>query len=134
MEASHIMCELHQIPMFCGHRQYRYKFGTHVPQLQKKKKMTAREVVSKVCGLLGNVTADEVMSKSREYRIVVARQLVMWYIVKVLNLTLSEAGRMFGKSHATVSYAVRQVETILESNRNYDRRVCVAAKTLINEV
>ncbi len=92
-----------------------------------------RDTVERVCALLGNVTPDDIMGRSRVYRIAVARQLVMWHLVRNIGMTYMEAGEAMGKNHATVMYSVRQIENIIALGRAYDRKVCEAALQLKRE-
>ena len=94
------------------------------------KEIDINETVRKVCDLLGNVTPEEIMGKSRVYKIAVARQLVMWYMVECLGMSTNEVGAAIGKNHATVVYSVRQIENIIELGRAYDKKICDAAITL----
>ena len=95
--------------------------------------MTGREAAQKVAALVGNVTADEIMGRCRLYNIAVARQITMWYMVRVLGMGWTEAGKELNRGHATVIYGVRQAEIVIERNRSYDRRFHDAAMQLQRE-
>lgn len=95
--------------------------------------MTGREAAEKVAGLLGNITADDIMGRSRLYPVAVARQLVMWYLVRVLDFSANKAGEMLGRTHVTVGFGLQQIENIIELNRDYDRKIICAAATLLKE-
>lgn len=95
--------------------------------------MTGREAAEKVAGLLGNITADDIMGRSRLYPVAVARQLVMWYLVRVLGFSANKAGEMLGRTHVTIGFGLQQIENILELNRDYDRKIIAAAVALQEE-
>lgn len=97
--------------------------------------MTAEgyDAARKVAQKLRYVTVDEIMGKGRQYRIATARQLTMWYLVRVLGLTFSDAGRALGRHHATIQYGVHQADIIIERNRSYDRDFHNAAIALKEE-
>jgi chromosomal replication initiation ATPase DnaA len=95
--------------------------------------MEVRDVVKRICDELGNVTVDEVLSKSRVYRIAIARQLVMWYMVRCLRMTLSDVGRLLGKNHTTIGYGVEQIDIVIERNRSWDRKIHDVAEKLWDE-
>lgn len=90
------------------------------------------EAIARVCEVLGNVSAEEIRSKGRTFRVATARQLVMWYLYAVCKMSYSEIGRAMDKSHATVMYGVRQAEIMINSSRAYDRRIREAAEKLRN--
>lgn len=93
-------------------------------------KMIGRSAVERVCSLLGDVTPEDIMGRRRTYHVAVSRQLVMWYMVRCLGLSTTETGAAIGRHHATVVYASRQIDNILELGRTYDRRVIDAAMKL----
>lgn len=53
-------------------------------------------------------------TKSRLVNLVTGRGIAMWYLITYFNMTLSEAGAVFGKDHATALHARRRIDTILE--------------------
>lgn len=103
-----------------------YNTYTSITETMSDSKAIAH-AVERVCELLGNVTPEDILGKSRVYRIAVARQLAMWYMVRCLGLSTTEAGNAMGKNHTTVMYSARQIDNIIELGRAYDKRVCDAA-------
>lgn len=93
-------------------------------------KAVVHDAVQKVSLLLGDVTEEQIWSKARAYKVASARQLVMWYLVRVCNFGISETANAMGKHHATIIWGVRQAEIMIDSTRAYDRRIRDAAKRL----
>ena len=96
-------------------------------------RMLAHNAVERVCQLLGDVSTAQVWSLDRHYKVATARQLVMWYLVRVCRLGYSDAGKAMGKHHATIMWGVRQAEVMISSGRAYDRRIRDAARALTDE-
>lgn len=95
-------------------------------------KMMVYNAAERVSRLLGNVSTAQIMSRERTYKVASARQLVMWYLYAVCQMSYSDIGRAMDKSHATVMYGVRQAEIMINSSRAYDRRIREAAEKLRN--
>lgn len=97
--------------------------------------MMVHNAVERVCKLLGDVSTAEIMSKNRTDRVASARQLVSWYLCRVCKMGVTDIGRAMGKSHATISIAVRQAELIMERNHGKaDRRIVKASKKLLDGI
>ena len=68
--------------------------------------MMAKSMCEKMC-----VSYDEVCGSSRARRLVRARQIMMYVLKTVTNLSLTEIGNVCGgRDHATVVYALSQIE------------------------
>jgi chromosomal replication initiation ATPase DnaA len=59
---------------------------------------------------------NQIFAKIRKREVVEARMTVMWYRHDKLGMTLSKAAEPYGKDHATVVYAGRQIEALLHSD------------------
>ena len=57
-----------------------------------------------------------IMGQSRKADIVLARQVSMYIIRSITNLSLPEVGKFFGQHHTTVMHSVEKIETTLGSN------------------
>jgi chromosomal replication initiator protein len=66
-------------------------------------------MVKGMCAKLG-VAFDDVASATRTRAVVLARQKIMCALKASTNLTLSEIGRLVGRDHASVLYAMSQIE------------------------
>lgn len=56
------------------------------------------------------VSVEELCSKSRRKNVVLPRNLGMYFCRKMTDLPLKEIGRLFGRNHSTVLYAVNLIE------------------------
>lgn len=67
-------------------------------------------MVKSMCEKLG-VSYDEVCGNSRARRLTRARQMMMYVLKNSTNLSLTEIGNVCGgRDHATVVYAISQIE------------------------
>ena len=57
-----------------------------------------------------------IMGQSRKADIVLARQVSMYIIRSITNLSLPEVGKFFGQHHTTVMHSVEKIEKTLGSN------------------
>lgn len=74
--------------------------------------------VEQIFGIVSRATGiseKELMSKSRERRIVIPRQVFCWLAAKYTNQSLVEIGRFLGsKHHTTIMHSVQQVNDKIE--------------------
>ncbi len=57
-----------------------------------------------------------IMGQSRKADIVLARQVSMYIIRSITNLSLPEVGKFFGQHHTTVMHSVEKIEKALGTN------------------
>jgi len=82
--------------------------------LQKNK--TPIAMVRGMCEKLG-VSYEAICGSGRTRAIVLARQIMMVVLKNVTGLSLAEIGNMVGgRDHATVVYAIRQIEKLQKSD------------------
>lgn len=89
------------------------------------KTLNFNDLVSKVADYY-QLTAEDIKSESRKKEVSQARQLLMLIAKKEFNRTLERIGTYFGgKNHATVIYAIRNIEDKIKTDeyvsRDYER-------------
>ena len=62
-----------------------------------------------------SLTPEELKSQSRTRDTALARQIAMYLIRKLTNLSLKETGLIFGRDHTTVINAERKIISLLKS-------------------
>ena len=77
--------------------------------------MTEQTIIHHVSTLY-NIAPDRILTRSRYQPGCEARQLAM-YLMRKQGMTLTSIGNVFGQHHATVSHAVKVIETRLEMNQ-----------------
>ena len=72
-------------------------------------------IISQVCKFY-NVDEIALRGTQKNRGIVEPRQVAMYLVRKLTNLSLPEIGQEFGRDHTTALYAIRKVETSLKQN------------------
>ena len=65
------------------------------------------------------VTAKDIKSPKRAAQISQARQVAMYVVREVTNLSYEEIGKEFGRDHSTAIYAVQQVEKNMKTRSDF---------------
>lgn len=79
--------------------------------------VTVDKIIEEVARTFGNVTPDDIRSQKRNSSISEARQISMYIVREITDLSMVEIGQTFGgRDHSTVVYATRQVEKKLEKD------------------
>ncbi|MBU1741508.1 MAG: chromosomal replication initiator protein DnaA, partial [Proteobacteria bacterium] len=94
----------------------------------------AREVLNQICGQgvapdvetvkrvvcrTFRLTESELVSKSRYKRIVVPRNLAMYFTRRYTEMSFAAIGEAFGREHATVMHSVRRIERQLREDQRF---------------
>lgn len=61
----------------------------------------------KLAEKLSNIYKVDILSRNNKRKNVLPRQALMYLLVKEAGMTLSDTGRVFGRDHATVNYAIK---------------------------
>lgn len=71
-----------------------------------------------------NVTPEALTSKRRTKDLTVPRQVAMYLIKELLDLSLIEIGQQFGgRDHSTVIHSIRKVEALMKTDLDYRTKV-----------
>ncbi len=66
------------------------------------------------------VRVNDLKSRSSRRSIALPRQVAMYLIREILGLSFPEIGKIFGKHHSTVIYAVDNIQKMRQSNPDFD--------------
>jgi len=69
------------------------------------------------------ITKEELLSDTRRRHIVEPRQIALFAMHKKYGYTSQGAGDYFGKDHATVLYASKNIKGIMETDKEFNRLV-----------
>ena len=78
---------------------------------------TPKLIISEVARF-HNITEDAILGTQRNKGTAEARQVAMYLIRKMTNLSLPDIGKEFSRDHATVIHGIRKVETALADSKN----------------
>ena len=70
-----------------------------------------------------NVTKEEMIGKSRKREFSDARHVAQYLINQKMNRTSISTGAIFNRSHCTVLHAVKNVEFLMETDKDFRRVV-----------
>ena len=88
-----------------------------------KKEATPEDIVKLVCKYCNTKVAD-IKSKRKNNSVLIPRQIAMYSIRKVTNLSYPEIGRFFGgKDHSTVIHSIKKIESLLMKDQNIKKIV-----------
>jgi chromosomal replication initiator protein len=86
---------------------------------ESDKKITVTDILNKVCEK-NNVTVDDIISKSRQGKIVQPRFIAMYLSRQLTSLTTTEIGKEFGdRDHSTVLNAINKIEDDMKNNPEF---------------
>ena len=74
--------------------------------------ITVPKIIDEVTRTYG-VTTDDVMSKKQNAPITKVRQICMYIVREITEMSLEEIGKNFGKNHATVLHSINKVSELM---------------------
>lgn len=87
--------------------------------IDEKKKMVSAEEIQRVVSNKFHITLSDIRSKKRSKNLVYPRQISMYITRKLTGLSFPEIGKHFGgKDHTTVIYACKQIEKMIEIDKD----------------
>lgn len=89
----------------------------------KYKTQSSIAVVAQVVSSETHLSISDIKNKTRKREIVEARQIIMYFAMKLRLGTLQKVGDYFGKDHATVFHAVKTVTNLMETNKEFSTLV-----------
>ncbi len=79
-------------------------------------------IISTVSRTYG-ISIEQMKSKKRNEPITKARQVAIYVIRALTDLTISDIGEIFSRDHATVSFSISKVETNIKTLNNFEEEV-----------
>ena len=71
-----------------------------------------------------DVSVESMKGKGRKKNVVMARQIAMYILKTITDMSLDEIGNQFGnKDHSTVSYTIDKMEKMLETNTTLNNEI-----------
>ena len=79
------------------------------------------------------VRVSDIKTRRRDRAILIPRQIAMYLCQELTNVSLSQIGQLFGdRSAATVHYAYRKIDRLMDHNAGLTRTVQVLREGLAN--
>lgn len=76
--------------------------------------VTVSKIIDEVTRTYG-ISVDEIMSKKQNAPITKVRQICMYIVREITDMSLEEIGKNFGKNHATVLHSINKVVALMEA-------------------
>ena len=80
-----------------------------------KNKVTEQTIIDIVCNFY-DITQEDIKSKRRNNEIAYPRQVAMYLLRHVLDLTYEQIAKIFGNHYSTVMHSCDKIETMLKEN------------------
>ena len=98
-----------------------------IDELQKK--ISPNSIIDTVCDRF-NVTFEDLKSSARSQNITVPRQICVYLIREMLNLSYEEIAKIFNKKHPTILYGYEQIKEKQKTDNNLKKKI----KELTSEI
>ena len=95
----------------------------HLFDDESSKKITQNDILNKVSDLY-NISVEDIISKSRQSKIVTPRFVAMYLTRKLIDMTVADIGKQFGdRDHSTVVNAINKVEQDIISDPDFKEHI-----------
>ena len=95
----------------------------HLFDEETNKKVTPNDIITKIAGLY-DVSVEDIISKSRQSRIVMPRFVAMYLTRKLTDLTTTDIGKQFGdRDHSTVVNAINKIEDDIKNDIEFREQI-----------
>lgn len=90
----------------------------------ERRKVQPEEVIRKMATHYG-VDTEQVLGKGKAKRVMTARQAAMYVLCRGMGLSTTQVGRIMGRDHSTVCYALQTVEAKMAADSAYAEEIRV---------
>ncbi len=84
--------------------------------------ITVEKIVTEVSRTY-NVSIDDIFSKKKSADIAFARQVSIYIVSQIMDMSSTDIGKNFGKDHTTVLYTVDKIKKLLKNNESEKRLI-----------
>jgi len=95
----------------------------HLFDEESSKKVTPNDIITKISALY-NISIEDIISKSRQSKIVTPRFVSMYLLRKLTDLTTTDIGKRFGdRDHSTVVNAINKIEEDMNNDPDFKEQI-----------
>ena len=95
----------------------------HLFDEESSRKVTLNDILNKVSEMY-NISIEDIISKSRQSKIVMPRFVAMYLTRKLTDMTVSDIGKQFGdRDHSTVLNAINKVEQEIANDVDFKEHI-----------
>ncbi|MDO8452061.1 MAG: helix-turn-helix domain-containing protein, partial [bacterium] len=99
-------------------------------QQEEKKIASASERIVDTTASVFDISTEYMKERTRRTDVAIPRQVAIYLLRKVLNLSYPSIGRIFGFDHTTVIYASKKVEAVIKKDKLMAKRVARIEKLI----
>ena len=112
--------DLYKEPITIKHIKEHLK---HLFDEESSRKVTLNDIINKVSEMY-NISIEDIISKSRQSKIVMPRFVAMYLTRKLTDMTVSDIGKQFGdRDHSTVLNAINKVEQEIVNDADFKEHI-----------
>jgi len=95
----------------------------HLFDEESSRKVTPNDIITKISDLY-NVSVEDIISKSRQSKIVTPRFVAMYLTRKLTDMTTTDIGKQFGhRDHSTVVNAINKIDEDIKNNPDFKEQI-----------
>ncbi len=95
----------------------------HLFDEESSRKVTPNDIITKISHLY-NISVEDMISKSRQSKIVQPRFVAMYLTRKLTDMTTTDIGKQFGhRDHSTVVNAINKIEEDMKNNSDFKEQI-----------
>ncbi len=95
----------------------------HLFDEESSRKVTPNDIITKISDLY-NISVEDIISKSRQSKIVQPRFVAMYLTRKLTDMTTTDIGKQFGhRDHSTVVNAINKIEEDMKNNSDFKEQI-----------
>lgn len=94
------------------------------------KKVITPDLIIEIIAEHFNISVNDIKSEKKDKRFALPRQMGMYLTKKYTNSTSSAIAEAFGKDHSTVSYGIKKIEELIETNSDIASKIDTLTKKL----
>ncbi len=95
----------------------------HLFDDESSKKVTPNDIITKISDLY-NISVEDIISKSRQSKIVTPRFVAMYLTRKLTDMTTTDIGKQFGhRDHSTVVNAINKIESDMKEDADFKEQI-----------
>lgn len=95
----------------------------HLFDEESSRKVTPNDIITKISDLY-NISVEDIISKSRQSKIVTPRFIAMYLTRKLTDMTTTDIGKQFGhRDHSTVVNAINKIEDDMKNDPDFKEQI-----------
>lgn len=95
----------------------------HLFDEESSRKVTPNDIIARISDLY-NVSVEDIISKSRQSKIVTPRFVAMYLTRKLTDMTTTDIGKQFGhRDHSTVVNAINKIEEDMKNDTDFKEQI-----------